>query len=38
LLASLMILSVIALLLPALFDYTERGLVAARRSEHWTKI
>ena len=28
LLASLLILSVIALLLPALFDYTERGLVA----------
>jgi Ca2+:H+ antiporter len=31
LLASLMILSVIALLLPALFDYTERGLVSAER-------
>src|SRR3954469_21914399 len=30
LLASLLILSVIALLLPALFDYTERGLVASR--------
>ncbi len=29
LLSSLLILSVIALLIPALFDYTERGLVAA---------
>ena len=32
LLASLLILSVIALLLPALFDYTERGLVSPARA------
>ena len=32
LLASLLILSVIALLLPALFDYTERGLVLGARA------
>ena len=32
LLASLLILSVIALLLPALFDYTERGLVSIARA------
>jgi len=32
LLASLLILSVIALLLPALFDYTERGLVSEARA------
>lgn len=31
LLASLLILAVIALLLPALFDYTERGLAAAQQ-------
>ena len=32
LLASLLILSVIALLLPALFDFTERGLVSVERA------
>lgn len=32
LLASLLILSVIALLLPAIFDYTERGLAAAQQT------
>lgn len=32
LLSSLLILSVIALLLPALFDYTERGLTSASRT------